>query len=231
MIQFLKSLIINSYVPLKIVQEIKFHLYLSFLRWNNKFNPLMILKRKRLESLFDIKLNFGCGGKILDGWINIDACFLKGVDYVTDLRTRLPFKNSSIVRIYTEHVLEHLDFYKDIPVILNEFYRVLQPDGVIRIVVPDLEKYCTAYINNDLTWFKNVFPGCTGRAQGINSIFLDHFHCFIFDLETLTDCLSKAGFTEIRKKPYGISDYPKFNEIDTKSESREYESLCVEAKK
>ena len=59
-----------------------------------------------------LKLNLGCGRTILDGWINVDAVALPGVDVVADLdrcRTApLPFDDASAGEFLLSHVLEHL---------------------------------------------------------------------------------------------------------------------------
>jgi SAM-dependent methyltransferase len=62
-----------------------------------------------------------------------------------DLTRRLPFGPNTIDAVYHSHLLEHFDP----PVaegFLLEVRRVLKPGGIQRIVVPDLECACRAYL-------------------------------------------------------------------------------------
>ena len=49
-----------------------------------------------------------------------------------DVRRALPFADCSVARILAEHVIEHLNFKLEIPRVLNEFFRVLEPGGMVR---------------------------------------------------------------------------------------------------
>ena len=66
---------------------------------------------------------------------------------VHDLAKGIPFDSDSIDVVYHSHVLEHLD--RDVAgKFLMEIHRVLKPGGILRIVVPDLEKACRSYIEH-----------------------------------------------------------------------------------
>lgn len=66
---------------------------------------------------------------------------------VHDLSRGIPFPDGSIDVVYHSHMVEHLD--RDVvPKFLRDTYRVLKPGGIQRIVVPDLERLCLAYIAN-----------------------------------------------------------------------------------
>jgi SAM-dependent methyltransferase len=122
-------------------------------------------------------LNLGCGLKTSDkpGLINIDwSVYLRlrkmkilrpivplliGAErfkrfqtlsdniMVHDLAKGIPFDSDSVDVIYHSHMLEHLD--RDVAVeFLAEARRVLRPGGIHRIVVPDFEKSCRAYITH-----------------------------------------------------------------------------------
>jgi len=64
---------------------------------------------------------------------------------VHDLAKGIPFADNSIDVVYHSHVLEHLD--RDVATLfIREIARVLKPGGILRIVVPDFERCCRAYL-------------------------------------------------------------------------------------
>lgn len=79
------------------------------------------------------QLNVGCGHDIREGWINLDAYALPGVDVVHDIeRLPLPFPNDEFDTIMARDVLEHLEY----PPVLRDLHRILKPGGRIVIQVP-----------------------------------------------------------------------------------------------
>lgn len=85
-----------------------------------------------------LRLNLGCGGKIYEGWVNVDKYDHYAVDVVHDLEIfPYPFEDNSCNEIYMNHVLEHLGSSTDVfNNIMKELYRVCCHDAVIRINVP-----------------------------------------------------------------------------------------------
>ncbi|WP_211255003.1 class I SAM-dependent methyltransferase [Nevskia soli] len=66
---------------------------------------------------------------------------------VHDLSRGIPFPANSVDVVYHSHVLEHLDrgIAKEF---VAECARVLRPGGIIRIAVPDYERYCRTYLEH-----------------------------------------------------------------------------------
>ena len=90
-------------------------------------------------------LNIGCGSHFDTLWTNID--FRKTGEGVIayNLLKGIPFPDNSFEVVYHSHVLEH--FSKNDGVFLvKECYRVLKPNGIIRIVIPDLEQITRHYL-------------------------------------------------------------------------------------
>lgn len=83
------------------------------------------------------KLNLGCGRDLKDGWINLDAVALPGVDVVADLArcatTPLPFEDGSIDEFLLSHLLEHIP--EPLP-LMQELWRVARPGAKMVIKVP-----------------------------------------------------------------------------------------------
>lgn len=124
-------------------------------------------------------LNLGCGTRMHFAWNNLDFSFyallsqhkflvkiLKLIRFLSeeryqkfaqidpdiihwDVRKGIPFNKNTFDVVYSSHLLEHLD--KNVAKFFcQECYRILKPNGIIRIVVPDLHKivmnYCQAFL-------------------------------------------------------------------------------------
>jgi SAM-dependent methyltransferase len=82
-----------------------------------------------------LKVEFGCGGNHLPGWVWHD---LEG-DGV-DIRNPLPYADGVVDRIRAEHVCEHIsgpEFLR----FLDECFRILKVGGVLRLCMPVLDKF------------------------------------------------------------------------------------------
>ena len=91
-------------------------------------------------------LNLGCGSRYHPDWINIDIA-PQGPEVIqNDLSRGIPFPNASCDVVYHAAVLEHLR-RSDAEAFLAECYRVLKPDGIVRVGVPNLEKICQLYLS------------------------------------------------------------------------------------
>jgi predicted SAM-dependent methyltransferase len=90
-------------------------------------------------------LNLGCGYRFHPAWTNVNYTATgKGV-IVRNLNKGIPFPDASFDVVYHSHVLEH--FTKTAgETFLKECYRVLRPQGVLRVVVPDLEQLVRSYL-------------------------------------------------------------------------------------
>lgn len=92
------------------------------------------------------RLHFGCGPKILPGWVNIDRV-ARHPDVRTDIDlTSLPWPDASVECILAEHVFEHFSFAEEEKV-WTEVARVLRPGGTLVIEVPDFEWVCTRFLD------------------------------------------------------------------------------------
>lgn len=174
------------------------------------------------------KLQVGSGGNRMPGWINSDI--EPWSEVIVFLEKRLPFGDGSLERIYLEHVLEHVS-YETALHFLKEARRVLQPGGVVRIAVPDLEELASAYLDDNwrhLDWVrKPEFAFVRTRAQMINISFRWWGHMHLYDKEEMERALHEAGFTTCEFVARGESSHFDLRGLETRPES----NLVVEATK
>jgi len=90
-------------------------------------------------------INLGCGGRFHPDWVNADIapCDLSVIR--CDLSQRLPFPDNDFDVVYHSNVLEHIR-REDAPAFMRECFRILNPGGILRVAVPDLERICRLYL-------------------------------------------------------------------------------------
>ena len=81
-----------------------------------------------------VRLNIGCGGKPIDGWVNVDHHPLPGVDVVHDLDVfPWPFADGAADEVLASHVFEHVRYPVEF---VLECWRVLRPGGMLTVQCP-----------------------------------------------------------------------------------------------
>ena len=109
-----------------------------------------------------LRLNLGCGDKLLPGYVNVDiAESRRGVrpDVLCDLRRLSAFETDSADEILSVHVVEH--FWRwEVANILREWLRVLRPGGTMVLECPNLASACQAFLANPEAGAK---PGPEGQ--------------------------------------------------------------------
>ncbi len=81
----------------------------------------------------DLRLNLGCGGKRLAGFVGVDRYPTPAVDVLADLGTTLPFADSTVADVMLDNVIEHMP---DIPALMREMHRICRHDARIVIRTP-----------------------------------------------------------------------------------------------
>ena len=222
-------------VPMYLIQQVANEVRLAIRRMLSAHSV-----RRKLISQRGGRVNIGCGGNPIQGWINLDVASHPGV-YFWDCRSGLPFSDGAVPAIYSEHFFEHLDLESEARPFLRECLRCLQPGGVLRIVVPDAGAYLRAYSG---PWgpLANMRPlDCTAngwrdgwlgevyqtKMQLMNAIFRQGYdHKYAYDDETLILVMREAGFRNVVAQQFAISLDPK---MAPDRKDRRTESLYVEA--
>lgn len=213
---------------------VRVDLHFLFLRARN----LLLFKAPRRTKPQARWLNVGCGecGIRSADWFNIDSWLAAGVDFACDLRRPLPFEDGRFQGIYAEHFFEHLH-PDDGRRFLTECFRLLRPRGVLRLSVPDGELYLRKYVADPSwlvcqidcrEWLRGNLQGSqrTGMSM-VNEIFRQGYeHQYCYDYETLSLCLSEAGFARVSRVDFRSGDC---KELQIDLPSRREESLYVEA--
>lgn len=98
-----------------------------------------------MEKSVSSLLNLGCGGRYRPGWVNVDYTSTGEGVIAANLAKGIPFPDESFDVVYHSHLLEHFQKIAAAE-FLRECFRVLKPNGVIRVVVPDLEAIARNYL-------------------------------------------------------------------------------------
>lgn len=176
-----------------------------------------------------IKLHLGCGQKYLDGWTNIDKLPTRDGIVDDDVSTLGTVTDGSADLIYACHVLEHFGRH-EVEEVLRCWSRKLKDGGIVRIAVPDFEAACKRYLE------KKEIREVTGFTCGGQRNEYD-YHKMIFDFESLSLMLQKAGFEQVRRYDWRetehawLDDYSQSYLPHMQKETGMLMSLNVEATK
>jgi len=86
-----------------------------------------------------IRINLGCGDKVLPGYINVDTAYSRrerSPDVVADLRS-IPFDDNFADEAIAIHVIEHFYLWEAADVLL-EWRRILKPGGRLVLECPNI---------------------------------------------------------------------------------------------
>lgn len=172
-------------------------------------SPLMIYfynHKKILEiSKQDIvRLEFGLRGK-KPGWITIDLA--EGADLRLNLAKKIPLADQSIIEIHSEHFFEYLAI-EEIQFCLKECFRILKIGGKISFCVPDFERACHLYCDEEefsdkRFWMLPNPNWCKSKMDELNFlIYGNGYHKFMFDAENGVERLAEAGFKNCQVREY-----------------------------
>jgi Methyltransferase domain len=175
------------------------------------------------------RLNWGCGSHVHPGWINTDIKTAPEVDLVADIREGLPLDDDSIDYAVSVHALPELSYAEVVPA-LRELKRVLKPGGVLRLVLPDLQKAIDAYVEGDSRYFHLVEDdAATLGGRLVTQILWYGYSRTLFTSDFTAELLTTAGYVDLALcQPHQTtSGYAEIVELD----NREAESFYMEATK
>jgi len=151
-----------------------------------------------------IKLEIGIGNNPQPGHLHCDITYRPGVDCICDTR-QLPFADGAASHIYCRHLLEHLGKESAERAIM-EWYRVLQPGGMLDINVPDLATHCLQLSRPGVSRYllRTYYIAVSNRDHALYSIFgwqedRFQFHYWGYTVDDLRKMLAIVGFCEIAR--------------------------------
>ncbi len=152
-----------------------------------------------------MRINFGCGRIVEDGWFNIDAAVSPRAKREPELlftmefdncklRSQIPLPDGCATELQAMHVIEH--FYRyDVEAVLEEWKRLLEDGGRLILELPNIELAA-----------KNLLAGMNDQMC-MWPLFGDPSHCdpymthhWAYSPKTISHLLKQAGFTNIEIK-------------------------------
>jgi len=86
-----------------------------------------------------MKVNLGCGSKILSGYINVDVRNLPGVDMIYDVaHDGMYFQNNTVDEVRAYDFLEHVP-QNQVVFLIDEIWRTLKPNGIFESSTPSTD--------------------------------------------------------------------------------------------
>ncbi len=192
------------------------------------------------------KLQIGSGHNLLPGWLNTTLYPFEPGSVYLDASHPFPIPAESLDYIFSEHVIEHLEF-DQAALMLGECFRTLSAGGRIRLATPDLQQIIALYTQPEadaqqayIRWVMDRFRPQIGEynpAHVINHSFHGWRHKFIYDQATLSAAMERAGFCDIERLEPGVSADEQLRGIEQHGDyvgsdaAMRYETMVFEATK
>lgn len=218
--------------PIDLLQQVRFELKVRTATTLGRMHPKSraLLRRIAQTEPANLRVNLGCGPLPAPGWLNIDGV-AQEADLLQVLGEPLALPDESAAMVFSEHVLEHIDFPGPARVFLREAWRILRPAGHFRVIVPDAGRAMMAYASGDTETLRAMSNHGQLPIEMVNRLFRESgFHRWAWDFALLDRELKTAGFSSVRHGKFRDSPLPALN-IDFDEKERILQSLYVEAVK
>jgi len=153
-----------------------------------------------------IRLNLGCGDKILPGYINVDVAPSRAgrqPDVICDLRDLSVLGADYADEVLAVHVVEH--FWRwEVEDILRGWVRVLKPGGRMILECPYLISACEEFL-------KDPVSRCRPSQDGQRTMWVFYgdpswqdplmVHRWAYTPDSLSELLEAVGLVDIRQEP------------------------------
>jgi predicted SAM-dependent methyltransferase len=164
-----------------------------------------------------VYLHLGSGPVNIDGWLNTD---IKPFHPYLNAARSLPIRDNSVSFIFGEHFIEYIP-RQALGTLLGECFRVLRPNGVLRITIVDIEALARAYLDDhELARLLNE----RNRQRGykytsypidiLNKTFFEDYQTCEYDAQTLKQMFKESGFQNVECHEVGVSPHTALSGIE-----------------
>ena len=140
-----------------------------------------------------LNLHLGCGKRYIPGFVHVDLADFPHIDYRHDIRTLPMFEDETVDLIYACHVLEYFDVY-EVHDVLQEWHRVLKPNGTLRLAVPDFDALDFAY---HMWGLPAILGPLYGRWEVSPGVVI--YHKTVYNMEDMEKLLRESGFSFVHR--------------------------------
>ena len=170
-------------------------------------------------TLDSVKLNIGASPIwVKEDWQILDHKLSSSTEFaIAGDASNIQLADESCEIVFCSHVFEHIPHVK-LPIILSEINRVLKPNGILRILTPDLYSIAKAYVEHDSEFFRIakeedetirtdlgyggmfmnfvVSPGQDTALidRSLSNFISGYAHLYSYDYHMLSTILEKLGF-------------------------------------
>ena len=195
-----------------------------------------------------VYVQYGCGFSVGEGWLNFDCSptlrierlpligktlggmagntqsFPAQVKY-GDICRGLPIPDNSVRGVYASHILEHLA-YHDFKKALQNTFRILEPGGIFRLIVPDLQERANRYIEEvssgspeaSMNFMRDCCLGLKSKPKSVLGRIRQQIggsaHLWMWDEPSIIERLKLVGFNDIRRCEFGDYGDPMFSQVE-----------------
>lgn len=175
------------------------------LQWEKVFMALK-QEKKLTPKRSPVKLNLGCGNKLLKDYVNVDVVETRQgqkPDVISDIRKLDAFPDDSADEILAVHVVEH--FWRwEVGNILKEWIRVLRPGGTMILECPNILTAASELLKNpqkttgtgkEAAMTMWVLYGDPGWKDPLMC------HRWGYTPESLASLMQEVGLVNVRQEP------------------------------
>ena len=153
-----------------------------------------------------MKFNIGCGHRNFGKeWIHIDGENYDHIDS-SDIFIK-DYQDNSADLIYASHFIEYFDREEVVP-LLKRWKKVLIPNGVLRLAVPDFDVCAKLYTDGEYPLDSFLGPLYGKMPMGDKTI----YHRTTYDYASLATLLKEIGMRNVKKYNWEETEHAQFDD-------------------